>query len=694
MENSNNTCDDNINTNEETNSTIVNKSSAASKVIFAITKKKKKSSAAAATATTQIQFESSHDHAEESVTVAAIAEQQSLQREKDGIKLVIPLKDERNKNEPLLSGLKRIIEQQQAISNDTTSTSNAIAEHDNSKNDNDQETQKNNLQMQSSLDAQATEALIQDASTNKSTQDKHSTNFSASGNLIIQSDKDATTTKSRMEQWKQMQEVDDTIKYKRDLENRAEDIDVESSAYISCPISEFGAAMLRGMGWKGNNDDDRRNSKDKKDEEIAPRPHRLGLGATPLPPSIKNGSNGGVGGNGARHRARKGGSMKDIAHVEKQEEEERKWKRLLEEKRNNDIQLTLNVGSVVRIRLEDGNVGNKRGKMVKIAGVPGLNRVLVQFEGDVEDTSVKKGDVVLVEKAELEAKPFEEMKSDSSRHNLDRESRGKSDGGRDERSRDERVRDSRSRGDRGRDSRSRNADRHRDEHGSRSRSRSSSHGRDRKRQKRERRSRSRSRSRSHERSKHHRSRNHRDSENDHSRSRKPRRDRDSERESRRRDEKDHKRSSDKSHKNRNNEGFEDGKRDEQMKSHKSIEHWLTTNIRVRVVTKKIAKGRQFKEKGIVLDVLKRGAEATIQMANGEILERVPERYLETALPKIGGNAIILTGPNKSEKGKLLEKHSDKGRGILQLFEDMNVVTLSLDDIAEFCGALDDAIGDY
>ena len=491
-----------------------------------------------------------------------------------------------------------------------------------------------------------------------------------------------------------MQEVDDTIKYKRDLENRAEDIDVESSAYISCPISEFGAAMLRGMGWKGNNDDDRRNSKDKKDEEIAPRPHRLGLGATPLPPSIKNGSNGGVGGNGARHRARKGGSMKDIAHVEKQEEEERKWKRLLEEKRNNDIQLTLNVGSVVRIRLEDGNVGNKRGKMVKIAGVPGLNRVLVQFEGDVEDTSVKKGDVVLVEKAELEAKPFEEMKSDSSRHNLDRESRGKSDGGRDERSRDERVRDSRSRGDRGRDSRSRNADRHRDEHGSRSRSRSSSHGRDRKRQKRERRSRSRSRSRSHERSKHHRSRNHRDSENDHSRSRKPRRDRDSERESRRRDEKDHKRSSDKSHKNRNNEGFEDGKRDEQMKSHKSIEHWLTTNIRVRVVTKKIAKGRQFKEKGIVLDVLKRGAEATIQMANGEILERVPERYLETALPKIGGNAIILTGPNKSEKGKLLEKHSDKGRGILQLFEDMNVVTLSLDDIAEFCGALDDAIGDY
>lgn len=118
------------------------------------------------------------------------------------------------------------------------------------------------------------------------------------------------------------------------------------------------------------------------------------------------------------------------------------------------------------------------------------------------------------------------------------------------------------------------------------------------------------------------------------------------------------------------------------------------NIRVRVVTKKMAKGRQFKEKGIVLDVLKRGAEATIQMTNGEILERVPERYLETALPKVGGNAMILTGPNKFEKGKLLERNTEKGSGFIQLFEDMNVVTLSLDDIAEYCGALDDALGDY
>jgi hypothetical protein len=87
-------------------------------------------------------------------------------------------------------------------------------------------------------------------------------------------------------------------------------------------------------------------------------------------------------------------------------------------------------------------------------------------------------------------------------------------------------------------------------------------------------------------------------------------------------------------------------------------------------------------------------EATIQMSNGDILERVPERYLETALPKAGGNVIVLTGSHKYEKGKLLERNSDKGRGVVQLYEDMNVVTLSLDDIAEYCAPLDDTLGDY
>lgn len=118
------------------------------------------------------------------------------------------------------------------------------------------------------------------------------------------------------------------------------------------------------------------------------------------------------------------------------------------------------------------------------------------------------------------------------------------------------------------------------------------------------------------------------------------------------------------------------------------DHWLLPNIRVRVVSRKIARGRQYKQKGLVVDVTRGGTEATLHMSDGELIEHVPERYLETALPKMGGNAVVLTGQHRFEKGRLLERSSELGNCVLQMFEDMNVLTLSLDDIAEWCGSLD------
>ncbi|KAJ2720789.1 DNA primase large subunit Spp2 [Coemansia sp. Benny D115] len=54
--------------------------------------------------------------------------------------------------------------------------------------------------------------------------------------------------------------------------------DVDDAAYERVPVEDFGAAMLRGMGWKG---DDDKNSKDA--AEFKPRPSLLGLGAKPRP---------------------------------------------------------------------------------------------------------------------------------------------------------------------------------------------------------------------------------------------------------------------------------------------------------------------------------------------------------------------------------------------------------------------------
>ena len=116
------------------------------------------------------------------------------------------------------------------------------------------------------------------------------------------------------------------------------------------------------------------------------------------------------------------------------------------------------------------------------------------------------------------------------------------------------------------------------------------------------------------------------------------------------------------------------------------ERWVVPHIRVRVVSEKLGR-KYFRDKGVVVDVTPKGS--TLTMSNGRILDRVPERYLETALPKVGGKVIVLTGNHRGAKGQLLERDSSKNRGVLQVYEDQSVLTLSLDDMAEWCGPLDD-----
>lgn len=325
--------------------------------------------------------------------------------------------------------------------------------------------------------------------------------------------------------------------------------------------------------------------------------------------------------------------MSDIAHVQREKEEEERWRQHMVEKKKRDMQLTLQVGSIIRVRKDDNKEDvlchddQERAKVIQTAGVPGLNRILIQYERDEKPIAVKKSSVVLVDRSELENNPFEE-EAIPQRHKPERTIESQHDEQQGKRNHHREDTDSRHR--------HRYHHRHHEEHDKSYKDyrRSSS------------------------------KRRHEEISSSHTAS--SRKDKDSHRDT-------HKRP-----------------HHEMSKDHQ----WLIPNIRVRVVTKKIAKGRQFREKGVVLDVLKRGMQATIQMSNGDILERVPERYLETALPKAGGNVIVLTGSHKYEKGKLLERNSDKGRGVVQLYEDMNVVTLSLDDIAEYCAPLDDTLGDY
>jgi hypothetical protein len=78
--------------------------------------------------------------------------------------------------------------------------------------------------------------------------------------------------------------TNDDERFKVDVSLRAENLDVNSDIYQSIPIDQFGAAMLRGMGWTGPSPDE---EKDENKYKVVPRESRLGLGATPKPPEEK-----------------------------------------------------------------------------------------------------------------------------------------------------------------------------------------------------------------------------------------------------------------------------------------------------------------------------------------------------------------------------------------------------------------------
>ena len=72
--------------------------------------------------------------------------------------------------------------------------------------------------------------------------------------------------------------VDEAQQYREDLARLPEQASLD--AYEAMPVAEFGAAMLRGMGWK-EGEGIGRNKEEVKAVEYVKRPTRLGLGAKP-----------------------------------------------------------------------------------------------------------------------------------------------------------------------------------------------------------------------------------------------------------------------------------------------------------------------------------------------------------------------------------------------------------------------------
>jgi transcription antitermination factor NusG len=184
---------------------------------------------------------------------------------------------------------------------------------------------------------------------------------------------------------------DDGEKFKFDIQHRAANIDARSECYEKIPISDFGEGLLRGMGWGGSR-------LDSEEAHAVGRPARLGLGATPKPPSPPP----------EHRRIKKSGQVSTKGAVERA-----LWEREVAKKLDSQ---KLEVGDVVWLKdprfLRGSEVS--RATVHRTSGVAGLNRIEVVLEApDGQVATVLKTDAVLVDAKELAAKPFRASQSSS-----------------------------------------------------------------------------------------------------------------------------------------------------------------------------------------------------------------------------------------------------------------------------------------
>jgi hypothetical protein len=176
-----------------------------------------------------------------------------------------------------------------------------------------------------------------------------------------------------------MKITNDDERFKVDVSLRADNLDVRSEIYQAIPIEQFGAAMLRGMGWTGPSPDEEH---DENKYKVVPRESRLGLGATPKPPEEKKKS---------RHV--------DSAMKAKEKEKTESWKKKAEEHLEKQklyvspshsvcLSLCLSVSVCLSFVLAShsqvddvvwllapSQFAGTRGILTQVTGVPGINKV-------------------------------------------------------------------------------------------------------------------------------------------------------------------------------------------------------------------------------------------------------------------------------------------------------------------------------
>lgn len=129
---------------------------------------------------------------------------------------------------------------------------------------------------------------------------------------------------------------------------------------------------------------------------------------------------------------------------------------------------------------------------------------------------------------------------------------------------------------------------------------------------------------------------------------------------------------------------ESGRGREEVKGNHKVA-WLTSHIRVRIISKELKGGKLYLKKGEVVDVV---GPTTCDVSideNRELVQGVDQEFLETVLPRRGGHVLVLYGRHKGVYGSLVERDTDKETGVVRDAETHELLNVRLEQVAEYLG---------
>ena len=106
--------------------------------------------------------------------------------------------------------------------------------------------------------------------------------------------------------------------------------------------------------------------------------------------------------------------------------------------------------------------------------------------------------------------------------------------------------------------------------------------------------------------------------------------------------------------------------------------WIQPNIQIRIISTTRLGGKFYNTKAKILEILDKYT-FILLTNNGTLSQEFKEKDLETVIPDIGNDVLILKGDNRGETAKLLERDKKKNKVLLQLHHDLSIVEMTQDD---------------